>query len=193
MTAESKQIIFLAGYSAAGKSTLAREMRDNFNYHLIEHQPLIHDIAKGKGYERARHWLANVGVEQFAKESAEEMVARTKSAINEGKTKIVFDVVYGTKMLELFRVEFPDMFRLVVSVLADKEIRTKNIQKRMGTESAEEAEKELRFRDGFLQEVDVDTVLKRSDIKIANTGRPIGEVASELNSLIEKHIQDTGK
>lgn len=189
MTAENKQIVFLAGYSAAGKSTLAREMRDSWEYNLIEHQPLVHGLATSRGYERARHWLADAGVNQFADESAQEMVKRTRKIIDVGETKVVFDVAYGTKMLELFQREFPDIFKLVVSVLADESTRVENIQKRMGTESIEDAGKELRFRDGFLREVGLDDVLQQSDIKITNMDKPIRDVASELNGLIEKHLQ----
>lgn len=189
MTTENKQIVFLAGYSAAGKSTLAREMCDNWGYHLIEHQPLVHDIASSKGYKRARHWLADVGVNQFADESAREMVTRAKKILGAGETKIVFDVAYGTRMLELFQNEFPDIYRFVIYVIAEEDFRTKNIQKRMGTESSDEAEKELHFRDSFLHEVGVDKVIQQSDIKIINKGKSIGEMASELNKLIGEYLQ----
>ena len=189
MTTENKQIIFLAGYSAAGKSTLARELRDNHGYQFIEHQPLVHEIAQAKGYERARHWLADAGVEQFANESAKAMVVKTKTELNKGETKIVFDVAYGLKMIELFRNEFPDIFRLVVFVMSDNQTRAINIQKRMGTESISEAEKELHFRDDFLRTVGVDEVIQKSDIKITNKNRPINEVASELIERIREHIK----
>ena len=190
MTAENKQIVFLAGYSAVGKSALAREMSDSWGYKLIEHQPLVHDIASSKGYERARHWLAGVGVQQFADESTKEMVKRTKEALDERGSKVIFDVTYGVKMLELFQSEFPDIFRLVVSVLADDDTRAKNIQKRMGTNSTEEAEQELHFRDGFLLEIGVGEVIAQCDIEITNKDRHISEVASELNSLIVQRIHN---
>jgi len=190
MTTENKQIIFLAGYSAVGKSTLAKEMRDKWGYHLIEHQPLVHNLASWKGYERARHWLADVGVTQFANESAKEMVTRTKRIMEEGETKVVFDVAYGIKMLELFQNEFPDIYRLVVAVVSDEDTRTKNIQKRMGNVSTKDAETELHFRDDFLHKVGVDEVLTQSDIEIINKNKPIGEVASELNSLILEYLSN---
>ncbi|MDP2861063.1 MAG: hypothetical protein Q8N98_05140 [bacterium] len=59
----------------------------------------------------------------------------------------------------------------------------------MGTESILDAEKELRFRDNFLHETGLDDVLEQSDIKVTNKGRLIGEVASELNRLIEEYLQ----
>lgn len=189
MTTENKQIIFLAGYSAAGKSTLARELRDNHGYQFVEHQPLVHEIARSKGYERARHWLADVGVEQFASESAKAMVVKTQTELNKGETKIVFDVAYGLKMIELFRNEFPDIFRLIVFVMSDANTRTRNIQKRMGTGSISEAETELRFRDDFLRTVGVDEVIQQSDIRIINKNRQIKEVASELIEQIREHIK----
>lgn len=190
MTPENKRIVFLSGYSAAGKSTLARELQDNYGYNLVEHQPLVHGIAQSKGYERARHWLADVGVDQFAEESAREMAARTRKLVKEGEAKIVFDVAYGFKMLELFQTEFPDIFRVVVAVLADEETRTKHIQKRMGSVSKEDAEKELHFRDGFLHTVGVDEVLQQKDIEVTTKDRPVHEIASELNILIEEHLSE---
>ncbi len=188
MTAENKQIVFLAGYSAAGKSTLARQLRDNYGYNLVEHQPLVHEIAQSKGYERARHWLADVGVEQFAEESTREMTARTRMLIDQGETKVVFDVVYGRKMLEVFQSEFPDIFRIVVAVLADEETRIEHMQKRMGDVSKEDAEKELHFRDGFLQTIGVLEVLQQRDLEVATKDQPVHEIASDLNILIEKHV-----
>ncbi len=117
------------------------------------------------------------------------MVVKTKGELNSGETKIVFDVAYGLKMIELFRNEFPDIFRLVVFVMSDENTRTSNIQKRMGTESISEAEKELNFRDDFLRTVGVDEVIQKSDIKITNKNRPINEVASELIERIREHIK----
>lgn len=189
MTAENKQIVFLAGYSAAGKSTLAREMRDSWGYNLVEHQPLVHGLATSKGYERARHWLAEVGTNQFADESTNEMASRAKKILDNGEAKVVFDVAYGTNMLEIFRKEFPNIYILVVSIIAGEDTRAENIQKRMDTKSSEEARKELRFRDGFLHEVGLDGVLQQSDIEITNIDKPIREVASQLNRLIEEYLQ----
>lgn len=190
MTAENKRIVLLAGYSAAGKSTLGRELSDNWEYDFVEHQPLVHEIASNKGYERARYWLDEVGVNQFANESTREMVSRAKKIFEEGKEKIIFDVAYGREMLELFQREFPNIYILVVSVIAGEDTRVKNIQKRMGTESSSEAERELHFRDGFLRDVGLDEVLPQSDIEVINKDRSIGEVASELNRLIEEYLQN---
>lgn len=187
MTAENKQMIFLAGYSAAGKSTLARELRDNYGYQFVEHQPLVHEIAQSKGYERARHWLADVGVEQFANESVKAMILKAKGELNKGEIKIVFDVAYGLKMIELFRNEFPDIFRLVVFVISDDQTRASNIQKRMGTKSTIAAKTELHFRDDFLSKVGVDKVIQQSDIRVINKNRPIKEVALELIRYINAH------
>jgi dephospho-CoA kinase len=189
MTPENKRMVLLAGYSAAGKSTLGRELRDNWGYELIEHQPLVHKIASNKGYERARHWLAEVGNNEFANESNREMVSRAKEILNEDKDKIVFDVAYGKEMLEVFQREFPNIYIIIVSIIAGEDVRVKNIQKRMNTESISEAEKELHFRDNFLHEIGLDDVLQQSNINITNKDRNISEVASELNNLIEEYLK----
>ena len=57
------------------------------------------------------------------------MIVKTQTELNKGETKIVFDVAYGLKMIELFRNEFPDIFRLVVFVMSDDQTRASNIQK----------------------------------------------------------------
>ncbi len=180
----------MAGYSAAGKSTLARALRDNYGYNLVEHQPLVHEVAQRKGYERVRHWLTDVGVQQFEEESTREMATRTRRLIDKGETRVVFDVAYGVKMLELFRTEFPDIYRIIVAVLADEETRREYIQKRMGSVSKEDAEKELHFRDGFLQTVGIHEVLQQRDLEVITKDRPVHEIASELNILIEDHIAE---
>ncbi|MDP2861062.1 MAG: hypothetical protein Q8N98_05135 [bacterium] len=112
MTPENPRIIFLAGYSAAGKSTLGKELHDNWGYNLVEHQPLVHGLASSRGYERARHWLAEVGISQFSDDSTKEMVARAKKIFNEGEAKVVYDVVYGAKMIKMFQREFPYIYTL---------------------------------------------------------------------------------
>ncbi len=189
MTAERKKIIFLAGYSAAGKSTLGRELRDNWGYSLIEHHPILHGIAVYKGHGRVRNWLAAAGASQFAAECTNEIVSRTHSAFDQGTAKVVHDAAYGMEMLDTFHKVFPDLCVLVVSLVTHENARLKNIQKRMGTESTSEAQKEMHFRDGFLREVGLEDVLKRSDIEIASRQRPAREIASELNELIEEHTQ----
>lgn len=190
MTPEKQRMVLLAGYSAAGKSTIGRELRDKWGYNLIEHQPLIHDLASSRGYERTRYWLAEVGTNQFADESTKEMVVRARNIFNAGEAKVVFDVAYGIKMLEVFRNEFPNIYLLVISIIADENIRVKNIQKRMGTESIDDAKKELHFRDKFLHDVGLDSVLQQRDIEIANMNKPVEDIASELNKLIEEHLQN---
>ncbi|MDP3994752.1 MAG: hypothetical protein Q8P91_02895 [bacterium] len=117
------------------------------------------------------------------------MVSRTKTVFESGKEKVVFDVAYGKEMLETFQREFPNIYILIVSIIADEDTRIKNIQKRMGTKSDEKAGQELHFRDNFLVEVGLDDVLKKNNIKINNKDKSIEKVAAELNQLIEEYLQ----
>ncbi len=78
--------------------------------------------------------------------------------------------------------------RWLISIVADESTRLKNIKKRMGTDSNDEAEKELHFRDEFLHKVGLDGVLLRKDIEVVNKGKPIGKIAFELNRLVEAHV-----
>jgi len=190
MTTENKSIVILAGYSAAGKSTLGKELRDNWGYGFIEHQPLVHDLAVNKGYERARHWLAAEGLEQLTTNSTSEMVLKTREMIGDGKDKIVFDVGYGLAMLDLFKKEFPEIFILIVSVVSQEDIRLEHIQKRMKSVSVETARSELNFRDGFLRQVGLDELLDQSDLEITVNDRPVREIAQELNNKIERLNDD---
>lgn len=190
MTKENKNIVILAGYSAAGKSTLGKELRDNWGYGFIEHQPLVHDLAVNRGYERARHWLAAEGLEQFTSNSTYEMVLKTREMISNGKDKIVFDVGYGRAMLDLFKKEFPEIFILIVSVISQEDIRLEHIQKRMKSVSVETARTELNFRDGFLRQAGLDELLEQRDFEVTVNNRPVGEIAQELNINIRKFLNN---
>ena len=189
MTPENKQIIFLAGYSAAGKSTLAREMSVNHGYQLIEHQPFIHQLAVERGFKRARNWLEHVGIDRFAEDSSTAMVSRTADLVSQGGKKIVLDATYGLQMLNLFDIHFPDLYRIVVSVIASNQARLRNIQRRMGGISLHEAQTELDFRDDFLKRVGITDVLRNSHFSVKNEGS-IQNVALETERLIVEFINN---
>lgn len=176
-------IVLLAGYSGAGKSTVAQKFADAYGFNFINHQRLVHDLATSKGFERARYWLASVGNKTFAEESAKEMVRLIKE---KGETRgIIIDVTYGTEMIEEIKNNFRDCKIYVVGFFADFETRKERIMGRMGAER-EAASVEMDFRDSFLREVGLETVITgKLDFSLTNSGK-IEDTTKTLFNELEK-------
>lgn len=180
------KLIILAGFSCAGKSTLAREFSSKYNYEFVEHQALIHSIANKKGFDRARFWLKEVGLLSFIKESTSEMIKEIKNSRHKNTKDIITDVSYGVDMLDEIQNNIPDVQLILVSVAANKETRGKRILKRMGNPEKQIGEEELRFRDKFLKDCGLETVLRNCDIYVKND-KNISLVAYELYNKIQHY------
>lgn len=168
MSNASGVLLLLAGYSACGKTTLGIRLRDEFGFCFVEHQALVHELANRKGCERARHWLAKVGMRKFMDETTREMMRLVSEAVSKGGKRVVIDVVYGDDMVEKFRKKFRALDVCVVSVVASEATRIGRIKKRMGAKSRREAIEELRFRDKFLRDAGVDLAIAKSRVQIKN-------------------------
>ncbi|MEK7521415.1 MAG: hypothetical protein AAB599_01260 [Patescibacteria group bacterium] len=125
-------VLILAGYSGAGKTTIAREFSRRFGYGFIEHQKLVHDIAKSRGFARARHWLHETGINNFVNDSLLEMHSRINLLKETGIKGVITDVAYGENMIRSFKGWFPQSQVIVASVLVDKKIRESRVGGRMG-------------------------------------------------------------
>lgn len=177
-------ILIFAGFSGAGKSTISRKVAEGLGLNFIEHQKMVHEIAVSKGYERARYWLADVGVGSFVRESEEEMVRRMKFL--EESRGIVLDVAYSKNTIEKIKDTFPEAHVVTISVSVAAATRGERIQGRMAGTSIEEAQRERDFRDAFLKESGVDSAIEVADIKITNLGnleQSVSEVLRKLESL----------
>ena len=178
-------IIILAGYSCAGKSTLARAYSDKYNCGYIDHQNLIHRIAQNNGFDRARHWLKSVGIELFIDISTKEIINEIRLLQDKEIDSIITDVSYGMKMLNEISSEFPKSRIFVVKLNASKSTRKKRIAFRMGNVNDRLASKELNFRDNFLKQANLDEVLRNATINLYNDSE-IDNVVKELYNELQK-------
>lgn len=177
-------IIFLAGYSGAGKSTIGSNFCKKYGLDFIEHQKLVHDISISKGFERARHWLREVGVDQFSKESVEGMLKIVRGL--EGTTRgVLTDVAYGKEMIQAFKNTFPGKELIIGSVFANQRTRETRIGVRMGGVERDIAQQEREFRDEFLSKVGLQEILESADFVIENTGT-IPEAVEELRAKLSE-------
>lgn len=171
------QIVILAGFSAVGKSTISSNFCEKYGWDLIKHQELVHGIATSKGYERARYWLKEVGIDTFMSESVAEMINRIRKT--ENTRGVLIDASYGPSMIGSIRKTFPEDKVATVAILAESETRESRMIGRMGAER-EVARAEKEFRDRFLKDAGVEKVISESDITIYNRGE-IGTAIEELS------------
>lgn len=173
-------IIVLAGFSCAGKSTIAKRLADLYNFDLMAQHIIYHDIAASKGYRRARHYLAAVGPKEFVKETTVETVRRVKAL---GRSKgVIIDASYGPLSCQILQQEFSETQIITIAVSVNGNMRLGRMMERMGT-SRIKAEQELIFRDGFLKAVGLEQIMELADFSISNSEGiklVVAEIAKKL-------------
>src|SRR3989344_4902135 len=167
MAEDKRFVIVLAGFGCTGKSTIAKRLADLYSFSLMEQYVIYNSIAVAKGYKRTRHWLAEVGNEVFVKETTSETVRRINAL--EASKGIVIDASYGPAMNTILCSNLVNTRTIVVAINTDQACREGRMAGRMGA-SDEEAKVELAFRDGFLEEVNLEKVIEKADFKVANNG-----------------------
>lgn len=183
MNEKTLQIVILAGFSAVGKSTISSNFSEKYGWSLIKHQELVHGIARSKGYERARYWLKDVGIDTFMSESVTEMIKRIREV--EEASGVLIDASYGPSMVDGIKKAFPKARVATAAILAEPETKEVRMAGRMGAER-EVARTEKEFRDGFLKEAGVERVISEADITIYNKseiGIAIEELSNKLQAL----------
>lgn len=107
MSDEKLPVIILAGWSCAGKSTVAKKLADTILFDLIDVYEVYHDIAVSKGYKRSRYWLHKVGGRIFANETTFRIVDYIK-LFNES-CGVVIDASFGARMNSVLRKELSEI------------------------------------------------------------------------------------
>ncbi len=176
-------ILFLAAYSCAGKTTLGEAFCRDKGVRRVYQQSIYRKIAVEKGYSSAREWLMTVGKDEFINETTKATIDYLHTIKPEGT--ILIDETYNLSEVEQFKKEFPKSKIIIIAVTVDREVRSSRMVERLG-QAITKARKELDFRDTFLQEVGLDEVLKTADIEIDNTGtieQSIEQMVSKLELL----------
>lgn len=102
----------------------------------------------------------------------------------------IIDASFGAKMNYVLRRRLPNAEIINITVFCETCIRLNRMAHRMNC-SSKEAKEELRFRDNFLREVNIEYIMRKSDIQTYNQGRidyPIREIMKYLKFLKEKGI-----
>lgn len=177
----SPHIIVLAGYSCAGKSTLARTFCEIYEASQIHQQDVYREIAAERGFTSAREWLREVGTNTFI-ETTMDRVAHMIQTI-EAKPIVVLDEAYNESGLKHLTNIFGEDAITLVQVNASADARGSRIAERLGTPTG--ASEELRFRDDFLKDAGLDVVLDRAQIHVLNEGF-VRNTAYELGRQLEQ-------
>jgi len=162
-------ILLFTGYSATGKSTLAKKLSEHLGYEFISVRPLLHKIAEDKGYSRIRQWLAEEGAENLVQATKTELV-RTITERQKLPGAIIDDA-FDRGLESIIKSAFPTDTVLVVALTLDENTREIRMSNRIGR-SVDEAREELRLFDGFKMEAGIDEVISSADLTIDNLDDP---------------------
>lgn len=169
------------GYSATGKSTLAKKLSEYLGYEFIPVRPLLHKVAEEKGYSRIRQWLAEEGAENLVQATRGELV--TVITERQKLPGVIVDDNFDRGLGGLIRSAFPGDTVLVIAFTLDGSTRETRMATRLG-KSVEEAREELKLLDGFKAQAGIDEVISNADLTIINLGDPevtLRALVSQIN------------
>jgi dephospho-CoA kinase len=169
------KIMLLAGHSATGKTSAAREIARKFDCELILERAIIDKVVNKRGYVRARNCIKKFGFEPLL----EETRAETLKAIKESKKNIILDGVYDGGLLDYLKKNLDDTELLVVGVASNRTMRRHRMMKRTGWPK-ELAIKELKFIDKIKEKMGAHEVIKTANVKVRNN-----ELFNDFISVLE--------
>mgnify|MGYP001562563870 CR=1 FL=1 len=182
-------IILLTGFSASGKSTLAKILGEKLEMDMLSVRALVDDITQRSGFERTRYWLADIGISKALEQLNEEIIYAIKLR-EKNNNGVIIDDLIDPKLVAILRDQFPEDIITVVAVKVDRKLRLQRVVERMGI-LAKDAIKELRFLDRIKQEAGLAQAMCFAEIEVENQ-RSIEEVTSELKEKLEPKIFHTG-
>jgi len=173
------RIIFFAGASASGKTTIAERVAKELRFKLISEHQILHNIAKKHGFNRARDSLA-IGINALLMELRFETAKQIESAKN-GKG-IILDGTYDRDLSAFLKQRFTKDSISIIEVSANKSLRRHRIIGRTGF-STKEALRELRFIDKMKQKAGASEVIRSADFKVRNKGK-LDNAVEEIKNWI---------
>jgi len=179
------KIMLLAGHSATGKTSAAKEIARKFDCELILERAIIDKVVERKGFARARDCVKKFGFGPLL----EETRAETLKAIKEsGSEKIILDGAYDGGLPDYLRKNLGDAELLVVGVASNRTMRRHRMMKRTGWQK-DQAIKELKFIDKIKEKMGAHEVVKAADAKVKNKGR-FNDFLSALEGVARRFFEN---
>ena len=125
----SFEIIILAGYSCAGKTTLGKAFSEFVNIDRVHQQSIYRDIASAKGYDQARDWLADVGPDVFIQETIDGVI-KCIGELNPNRA-VLIDEAYNLRGVQKIKEALPSSRVTIVAIDVDQEIRSARMVERI--------------------------------------------------------------
>ena len=140
------RVIFLTGWSASGKSTIARELQKKLGCNFLGTREVIHELALKMGFKRIRAWLRSCGTKEVVKMSRAAMVEAI-GGLNSSQDLIIDDA-FDSKLPSAVKRTYSQADILVLHINATKAHRLERMAKRLSVDE-KGAVKESRLIDGF--------------------------------------------
>lgn len=152
-------IIFLTGYSGAGKSTAAEHLTNNHQFGYLSFRTITKEVAERSGYSHV-DYLEQVDNAIIFRDVGYEIVERLAQ---DNKKNILVDGLYYLPYVDSIKKEFPDANCLILAIEADRAIR----QPRMETRD-NNVLNNIDYLDNYKNLIGIEDVLAQADVLIQN-------------------------
>jgi dephospho-CoA kinase len=180
-------ILLYTGFSASGKSTIAKETNLDLGYSWLDERGILHKRAHALGYPRIRNWLAEVGPEAIIQAARMDTVTIIEEIrAQQNPIGIILDGVYDRELPTHLKAAFPDINQLLIAVYIEQNLRARRLGRRIENDSADVIKRELELVDGFKKFAGVEDLVAQADIKIENAGS-LEESVVALKEKLREH------
>lgn len=178
-------ILLLTGFSASGKSTIARAISQNYDLPLVDIHSLVHPKAISEGYARARDWASSVGLEaalSFLRNATFNLVRDLRNPKG-----LIIDEVLDSETFRLMGERFPEDTIRIIRIMARDEKREKFIKQRLNTDSNEAAQRELASLDNLKLNLGIEKVMAAAHYVVANDAE-LPVVIERVSAVVRREV-----
>lgn len=179
------EILLFTGYSASGKSTIAKELNKTFGFYNLGEREILHSLAVVAGFQRTREWLRHEGSEALIEAARVETVNRIKKM--GPKWGVMIDGSYDQALPDTLKNFFPSYRQLIIHIDLDDEERKERMIKRQEG-SVDESKKEMGLIDNFKRMAGVEKIMERADVVVDNTSPIEVSLRSLRKELARKNV-----
>ncbi len=183
MSSLASIVIGVTGLPASGKGVFA-EIAKQHGFSVIVMGDVIREEVKKRGLPVNREHSNKIMIELRKKHGKGVVALKTvpwvKSALEEGKNRILIDGLRSLTEAEILRKQFPDF--LVIGIHASPKVRFNRIRSRHRKDDSSTWD-EFRKRDELELSVGIGDLLALSDILISNQGN-IDEAKKQFEEVI---------
>ena len=178
----NKKIIMISGRSASGKSTLIKQIKEEYDCVVLSFGKVHKETVKKSEYTYAKEWIKEEGFDSYEKELLVCFRDNIVSIINTNSDFIIIDGIFSEKCFSFIRnIKSIDAINIVLDT--SYTTRIKRMMKRENL-NYKDAIQHLNTTDGIKEQAGISKITKDYEY-IIDGNRSIEQIKEECFSILD--------